>query len=169
MPDLGSGGRWFKSSHSDKDRRNRLISAVFSISPVLHRQPSGRVAGDIASGTRRRSSDSRGIPCGSRKIPFGIFFFAIRLLFLSDSIRKNREVALNISISGGNSKMGRSPSVSLQAGETCRKGYPCFNKCYARKLQRTLVWTICSYDVKCQGDGSLDILKAKKLPREPSP
>lgn len=41
-----------------------------------------------------------------------------------------------ISISRANSKMGEIPSVSLPAGETCRKDSPCFKKCYARKIDR---------------------------------
>ena len=41
-----------------------------------------------------------------------------------------------ISISDGNSKMGRIASVSLPAIITCRKECPCFKKCYAAKIER---------------------------------
>jgi len=43
---------------------------------------------------------------------------------------------MEISISNGNSKMGKIPSVSLPAGQTCRPDAPCFAKCYARKIER---------------------------------
>lgn len=43
---------------------------------------------------------------------------------------------MNIKISPGNTKLGAIPSVSLPAGLTCRKDCPCYNKCYARKLER---------------------------------
>ena len=39
-----------------------------------------------------------------------------------------------VSISSGNSKMGKIPSVSLPAGETCRRDAGCFKKCYARRF-----------------------------------
>ena len=41
----------------------------------------------------------------------------------------------SISISKGNAKMGAIPSVSLPACVTCNPGAPCFNKCYARRLE----------------------------------
>lgn len=40
-----------------------------------------------------------------------------------------------VKISGGNSKLGRIPSVSLPSIVTCRN-CSCQNKCYARKLER---------------------------------
>lgn len=43
---------------------------------------------------------------------------------------------MNVKISAGNSKLGSIPSVSLPSGMTCRKDCGCFNKCYARKLER---------------------------------
>ena len=43
---------------------------------------------------------------------------------------------MNISISSKNSKMGAIPSISLPAGETCRKDCKCYEECYARKLER---------------------------------
>lgn len=42
----------------------------------------------------------------------------------------------SLKVSPGNSKMGAIPSVSLPAGATCRKGCACYQKCYARKLER---------------------------------
>lgn len=42
---------------------------------------------------------------------------------------------MTVHISPGNGKMGPIPSVSLPAGETCRKDAPCFPKCYARRLE----------------------------------
>ena len=41
-----------------------------------------------------------------------------------------------LKLSPGNAKMGRIPSVSLPAGLTCRKDCACYEKCYARKLER---------------------------------
>lgn len=41
-----------------------------------------------------------------------------------------------ISISQGNSKMGGIPSVSLPACITCNPDAPCFNECYARRIER---------------------------------
>lgn len=41
-----------------------------------------------------------------------------------------------ISISNGNIKMGRIPSVSLPAIITCRKDCKCREKCYAAKIER---------------------------------
>lgn len=41
-----------------------------------------------------------------------------------------------LSISPGNSKMGKIPSVSLPPIITCPKGCPCAKKCYAAKLCR---------------------------------
>lgn len=41
-----------------------------------------------------------------------------------------------LSISNGNSKMGRIPSVSLPPVITCPKNAPCVKKCYAAKLCR---------------------------------
>lgn len=40
-----------------------------------------------------------------------------------------------VHISPSNGKMGPIPSVSLPAGETCRKDAPCYQKCYARRLE----------------------------------
>ena len=40
----------------------------------------------------------------------------------------------NVSISKGNSKMGRIASVSLPAGITCNPSAPCYKACYARRL-----------------------------------
>lgn len=40
-----------------------------------------------------------------------------------------------ISVSPGNDKMGRIPSVSLPAIVTCRKDAPCFKLCYAHDLE----------------------------------
>ena len=40
----------------------------------------------------------------------------------------------NVSISKGNSKMGRIASVSLPAGVTCNPSAPCYKACYARRL-----------------------------------
>ncbi len=40
-----------------------------------------------------------------------------------------------ISISKGNSKLGAIPSVSLPACVTCNPDAPCFNKCYARRIE----------------------------------
>lgn len=42
---------------------------------------------------------------------------------------------MHVSISSGNTKMGKIPSVSLPAGTTCSPGLPCWKKCYARKLE----------------------------------
>lgn len=39
-----------------------------------------------------------------------------------------------VSISNGNSKMGKIPSVSLPPVTTCPKGTPCAKKCYAKRL-----------------------------------
>ena len=39
-----------------------------------------------------------------------------------------------VSISNGNSKMGKIPSVSLPPITTCPKGAPCAKKCYAKRL-----------------------------------
>ena len=41
---------------------------------------------------------------------------------------------LKVSISNGNSKMGKIPSVSLPPIITCPKGTPCAKKCYAKRL-----------------------------------
>ena len=41
----------------------------------------------------------------------------------------------NVSISKGNSKMGRIISVSLPAGVTCNPSAPCYKACYARRLE----------------------------------
>ena len=41
-----------------------------------------------------------------------------------------------ISISKGNSKLGAIPSVSLPACITCNPSAPCFNLCYAAKIER---------------------------------
>lgn len=43
---------------------------------------------------------------------------------------------MKISISNGNSKMGKIPSVSLPACTTCNPSAPCFKKCYAHKLEK---------------------------------
>lgn len=43
---------------------------------------------------------------------------------------------MTVKISPGNSKMGAIPSVSLPAGSTCPKNAPCFEKCYARRLEQ---------------------------------
>ena len=43
---------------------------------------------------------------------------------------------MNISISSGNVKMGKIPSVSLPAIATCRKDCDCCRKCYAAKLEK---------------------------------
>ena len=40
-----------------------------------------------------------------------------------------------ISISKGNMKLGAIPSVSLPACVTCNPDAPCFNKCYARRIE----------------------------------
>lgn len=40
-----------------------------------------------------------------------------------------------LSISQGNSKLGKIPSISLPAGLTCRP-CACIEKCYAKKLER---------------------------------
>jgi hypothetical protein len=42
----------------------------------------------------------------------------------------------NVKISAGNAKLGSIPSVSLSAGETCRKDCECFKKCYAQRIER---------------------------------
>ena len=42
----------------------------------------------------------------------------------------------NVKISAGNAKLGSIPSVSLPAGETCRKDCGCFSKCYAQRIER---------------------------------
>ena len=42
---------------------------------------------------------------------------------------------MNVSISPGNSKMGKINSVSLPSGLTCRRDAPCYQKCYARKIE----------------------------------
>lgn len=42
---------------------------------------------------------------------------------------------MKVHISPGNKKMGAIPSVSLPAGETCRRDAPCFPDCYARRLE----------------------------------
>lgn len=44
--------------------------------------------------------------------------------------------ANQISVSSGNIKMGRIPSISLPAIITCRKDCLCRNKCYAAKLEK---------------------------------
>lgn len=41
---------------------------------------------------------------------------------------------IKLSISGGNSKMGSIPSVSLPPIKTCRADAPCTKKCYAARL-----------------------------------
>ena len=41
-----------------------------------------------------------------------------------------------VSISPGNIKLGAIPSVSLPACVTCNPSAPCFNKCYAKRLER---------------------------------
>lgn len=38
-----------------------------------------------------------------------------------------------VKISGGNTKVGKIPNISLPPIETCRKGLPCYQKCYAMK------------------------------------
>lgn len=43
---------------------------------------------------------------------------------------------MHISISEGNSKLGKIASVSLPAGVACRQDCECLNKCYARKIMR---------------------------------
>lgn len=43
---------------------------------------------------------------------------------------------MKISISGGNSKMGEIPSVSLPPITTCRANAPCAKKCYAARYAR---------------------------------
>lgn len=43
---------------------------------------------------------------------------------------------MNISISSGNIKMGKIPSVSLPAITTCRKDCSCCRKCYAARLEK---------------------------------
>ena len=43
---------------------------------------------------------------------------------------------MEVKISSGNSKLGKIPSVSLPAGETCRSDCECSKKCYAKKLER---------------------------------
>lgn len=42
----------------------------------------------------------------------------------------------SVNVSQGNSKMGKIASVSLPAGQTCRKDCACLKKCYAIKLER---------------------------------
>ena len=39
-----------------------------------------------------------------------------------------------VSISNGNSKMGKIPSVSLPPILTCPKGTPCAKRCYAKRI-----------------------------------
>lgn len=41
-----------------------------------------------------------------------------------------------ITISCGNSKMGKIPSVSLPSGLTCNNKAPCYKLCYAHKIER---------------------------------
>ena len=43
---------------------------------------------------------------------------------------------MKISISPGNSKVGKIPSISLPPGKACADGVPCFEKCYAMKAYR---------------------------------
>lgn len=43
---------------------------------------------------------------------------------------------LKVSISTGNAKMGKIPSVSLPACITCNQNAPCFKLCYAAKITR---------------------------------
>jgi hypothetical protein len=42
----------------------------------------------------------------------------------------------NISISKGNSKIGKTANISLPPVTTCRKAVPCASKCYAKKAYR---------------------------------
>lgn len=51
-----------------------------------------------------------------------------------------------ISISNGNSKMGKIPSVSLPPVKTCASGCPCAQKCYAVKLCRIYKTVKNAYD-----------------------
>lgn len=51
-----------------------------------------------------------------------------------------------VSISNGNSKMGKIPSVSLPPITTCPKGAPCAKKCYARRLYNRYPSVKSAYD-----------------------
>jgi len=53
---------------------------------------------------------------------------------------------LYISISNGNSKMGRIPSISLPPVSSCKSGVPCAKDCYARKAYRCYKNTKNAYD-----------------------
>ena len=43
---------------------------------------------------------------------------------------------MSVNISKGNMKLGNIPSVSLPAGLTCIKNCVCYDRCYARKIER---------------------------------
>ena len=51
-----------------------------------------------------------------------------------------------VSISDGNSKMGKIPSVSLPPITTCPKGAPCAKKCYAKRLYNRYPSVKSAYD-----------------------
>ena len=51
-----------------------------------------------------------------------------------------------VSISNGNSKMGKIPSVSLPPITTCPKGAPCAKKCYAKRLYNRYPSVRTAYD-----------------------
>ena len=63
---------------------------------------------------------------------------------------------MRVSISRGNSKMGSVPSVSLPAHVTCN-GLPCWDKCYAKKLERLRP------NVRNAYQRNLDILNEKPM------
>lgn len=48
----------------------------------------------------------------------------------------SEKVKGKVSVSVGNIKMGKIPSVSLPAGVTCRCDCGCYSKCYAAKIER---------------------------------
>lgn len=62
----------------------------------------------------------------------------------------NKEI---LSISHGNRKMGEIPSVSLPACVTCNPEAPCFNGCYAAKIERIYKTAAAAYQ------RNLDILQ----------
>ena len=57
-----------------------------------------------------------------------------------------RSDEIKVSISNGNSKMGKIPSVSLPPITTCPKGSPCAKRCYAKRLYNRYPSVKSAYD-----------------------
>lgn len=57
---------------------------------------------------------------------------------------------IQLSISGGNSKMGSIPSLSLPPIKTCRADAPCTKKCYAARLFKRYKNTALAYERNLQ-------------------